>query len=105
MIKIVKLTRQYNGHDRFTHRVEFRSRSRDDVYKVMQQWVDVRVWLWSQFGPSAELNMANPKFFGGQQPLWSWDSEKFCVYLRDEAFTMFSLSKERFEQIGSEGGQ
>jgi hypothetical protein len=95
--KIVKLTKQYNGHDQFTHRVEFRSHRRDDIAQVMQQWVDTRIWLWSHFGPSAELAMAQPKFFDGEQPLWSWDSDKFCVYLRDEAFTMFSLRKERFE--------
>ena len=88
---VVKLTRQYNGYYHFTHRVEFRGSNRD---RNVRRWIQIRNWLWSQFGPSAEQDLARAEYFGDQQPKWAWDAEKSAIYLRDEAYTMFELKKE-----------
>jgi hypothetical protein len=88
---VVKLTRQYNGYYHFTHRVEFRGRDTD---RKVRQWIRVRNWLWSQFGPSAEQSLARAEYFDDQQPKWAWDADKSVIYLRDEAYTMFELKKE-----------
>lgn len=93
-MNVVRLTRNYNGYGVFTHRVEFWGGTRN--HKV-RQWIQVRNWLWDQFGPSAEQNLARADNFGGVQPVWAWDSEKSAIYLRDEAHTMFLLKKEFWE--------
>ena len=92
-MKVVKLTRRYNGYGYFTHRVEFCGQQRMRV----QQWIRVRNWLWAQFGPSAEQNLARADWFDGEKPKWAWDSEKSCIYLDSEAYTMFQLKKEFWE--------
>ena len=94
MMRVVKLNRNYNGYGVFTHRVEFWGGAR--AHKV-QQWIKIRNWLWTQFGPSAEQVLARPDNFDGEQPKWAWDSEKSAIYLRDEAHTMFLLKKEFWE--------
>ncbi len=91
MMKVVKLTRQYNGYGFFTHRIEFRGQLR------VKQWIRVRNWLWAQFGPSAEQNLARADYFDGEQPVWAWDSEKAAIYLKESAYTMFTLRKEFWE--------
>jgi hypothetical protein len=88
---VVKLTRQYNGYYHFTHRVEFRSTNKD---RRIRQWIRVRNWLWSQFGPSAEQELARPEYFDDQQPKWAWDTEKSAIYLQEEALMLFQLKKE-----------
>ena len=93
-MRVVKLTRNYNGYGVFTHRVEFWGGTR--ASKV-RQWIQVRNWLWTQFGPSAEQALARPENFDGTQPVWAWDSEKSAIYLREEAYTMFQLKKEFWE--------
>lgn len=93
MMKVVKLDRRYDGHGRFSHRVEFIGRGAERI----QQWVKARNWLWTQFGPSAELFCARPDYFDGVQPKWAWDAEKSSIYLANEAFTMFQLKKEFWE--------
>lgn len=92
-MRVAKLNRTYNGYGYFTHRVEFHGRGSDRV----RQWIRVRNWLWSQFGPSAEQNLARPDYFDGEQPLWAWDSEKSAIYLRDQALHLFLLKKEFWE--------
>ncbi len=93
-MRVVKLTRNYNGHGYFTHRVEFYGGNRETR---LRQWIRIRNWLWAQFGPSAEQGLARAMFFDGVQPQWAWDSEKSAIYLKDEAFTMFQLKKEFWE--------
>ncbi len=93
-MNIVRLNRNYNGHGFFTHRVEFYGRDRETK---LRQWISIRNWLWTQFGPSAEQELARKEFFGGDQPLWAWDSEKSAIYLRDDALLMFQLKKEFWE--------
>ncbi len=93
MMNVVKLDRRYDGHGRFSHRVEFMGRG--DIR--VKQWVKARNWLWTQFGPSAELFAARPEYFEGQQPVWAWDAEKSSIYLSNEAYTMFMLRKEFWE--------
>jgi hypothetical protein len=98
MMRIVKLTRQYNGYGLFTHRVEFRGGAATGQREIrIRQWIRVRNWLWTQFGPSAEQDLARASFFDGVQPKWAWDTEKSAIYLAEEAFTMFSLRKEFWE--------
>lgn len=92
-MRIVKLDRRYDGYDRFTHRIEFIGRGDMRV----KQWVRARNWLWEQFGPSGELFCARPDYFDGRQPNWAWASEKSAIYLADQAYTMFQLKKEFWE--------
>jgi hypothetical protein len=92
-MNVVKLNRNYNGYGYFSHRVEFYGNSATRI----KQWIRVRNWLWSQFGPSAEQALARPDNFDGTQPKWAWDSEKSAIYLAEEAFTMFQLKKEFWE--------
>jgi hypothetical protein len=91
-----RLDRRYDGHDRFTHRVQFMARNRD-YHSVRLAWVQCRIWLWNGFGPSAEVSVARPEFFDGDQPNWAWDSEKFVVYLNESTLTAFLLKKESWE--------
>ena len=91
MMRIVKLTRQYNGYGHFTHRVEFRGSDR------IPQWIRVRNWLWTQFGPSAEQALARADYFDGEQPKWAWDTDKAAIYLKEEALVLFRLRKEFWE--------
>ena len=93
-MRVVRLDRRYDGHQFFTHRVEFYHRDRSTL---LRRWVAVRNWLWQQLGPSAEQFCARAEFFGGVQPKWAWDSEKSAVYLAEEAYTMFMLRKEFWE--------
>lgn len=92
-MNLIKLDRRYDGFDRFTHRVEFRY----GTLAKQQQWVKCRNWLWQQFGPSAELNLARPEYFEGKQPQWAWDAEKSSLYLSNDALTMFILKRESWE--------
>lgn len=94
-MKVVRLTRQYSGFGQFSHRIEMRS-TRPDSNK--RQWVEIRNWLWSQFGPSAELKLATAEFFG-TQPKWAWDSDKSAIYITEEAYTMFMLKKDYYANL------
>lgn len=93
---IQKLDRRYDGFGRFSHRIEFRY---GQPLIKQKQWIRARNWLWQQFGPSAELSLARPDFFDGQQPKWAWDAEKSSIYLVDDAYTMFMLKKEYWENV------
>lgn len=91
---VVKLDRRYDGWQYFSHRIEFSGRDRTTMLK---QWIRARNWLWNQFGPSSEQFCARADFFNGVQPLWAWDSEKSSIYLQQEAYTLFILKKEFWE--------
>jgi hypothetical protein len=92
-MNIVKLNRNYNGYHYFSHRVEFYGGPQVRI----KQWIKVRNWLWTQFGPSAEQALARAENFNGIQPVWAWDSEKSAVYLKEEALMLFQLRKEFWE--------
>lgn len=98
MMHVVKLDRRYDGWDRFSHRVEFRGGAAVGGRAItIKQWVRARNWLWQQFGPSGELFCAMPTYFDGQQPVWAWASDKSAIYLNQQAYTMFMLRKEFWE--------
>lgn len=94
MMKVVKLNRNYNGYNYFSHRVEFYGGAHSN--RVLQ-WIRARNWLWAQFGPSAEQSLARAENFDGEQPLWAWDTDKSSIYLKGEAYTMFILRKGFWE--------
>jgi len=97
---VVKMDRRYDGHDRFSHRVEFTGyQPHGQKQTRIAQWVRARNWLWQQFGPSGELFCARPTYFDGHQPVWAWDAEKSSLYLSKEAYTMFMLRKEFWENV------
>jgi hypothetical protein len=96
-VKVVKLNRNYNGYGVFSHRVEFFSPG-TTIQDRRRQYLRVREWLWSGFGPSAEQEIAREAYFG-HTPKWAWCAEKFVVYLRDEAYTAFMLRKEFWENV------
>lgn len=97
MMNVVKLDRRYDGHERFSHRVEFTGYTGQGRVIRVKQWVRARNWLWQQFGASGELFCARPEYFDGTQPVWAWDAEKSSIYLNKEAYTMFMLRKEFWE--------
>ena len=92
-MRVEKLNRNYNGYGYFSHRVVFYG----NVHMRVKQWIRARNWLWAQFGPSAEQALARADNFDGRQPIWAWDTEKSAIYLKDEAYTMFQLKKEFWE--------
>lgn len=93
-----KLDRRYDGFDRFTHRVEFtRGHSSESLIITQAQWVKSRNWLWQQFGPSGELNVARPEYFEGTQPTWAWDANKASLYLTKHTLSMFLLKWEAWK--------
>lgn len=96
-LKLQRLDRRYDGWDRFTHRIEFKMANRDQAGRV-SAWVRSRNWLWANYGPSAELSLARPDYFDGEQPKWAWDSNKSAIYLREDALQMFLLKKELWEK-------
>jgi hypothetical protein len=95
-LNLQRLDRRYDGHDRFTHRISFSVKNRD-YDSVRLAWIRSRIWLWTNFGPSAELYMARANLFDGEQPKWAWDAEKFAIYLREDTLTAFLLKKELWE--------
>ncbi len=97
MMYLTKLDRRFDGNDRFTHRVEFRGHGAEARKRVQIVWVKSRNWLWQQFGPSAELNLARDWVFEGQQPKWAWDANKSAIYLKEEALAMFLLKWESWK--------
>lgn len=97
MMHLVKMDRRYDGHDRFTHRVEFIGYGAEERKRDCVRWVQARNWLWQNFGPSAELHLARDWVFDGVQPKWAWDAEKYSLYLKDEALSMFMLAFERWQ--------
>lgn len=88
-----KLDGRCNGHDRFTHRVNF------DGFKSFQSFLDARVWLWETFGPSCELPWARKENFQGRDLQWAWELSHdlnrtfsgFRIYLKDQALSMYIL--------------
>lgn len=97
MMHLQKLTRSYNGHEHFTHRVAFETYGGGEARdKKIRAWIGLRNWLWGRFGPSAEQYLARAELLGSA-PKWAWDSEKSAIYLRDEALTEFLLIKDRWQ--------
>lgn len=92
-MKLVKLNRNYNGYGKFTHRIEFFD-TRVSFETRRRQYLRIREWLWEHFGASSEQELAIAHNFAGVTPTWAWCSDKFVVYLRDEALTAFMLKKE-----------
>lgn len=93
-LRVQKLDKRMNGHDRFTHRVIFVGR---DVVRYQTALTKARNYLWAAFGPSGELEIARPPFFA-ETPLYAWlnDDKNAAIYLRDEALTQFLLKMESF---------
>ena len=91
-----KLTRNYKGYGHFTHRVEFIAYGAQAQEQKFRRWIGIRNWMWGRFGPSAEQELAREGLLGSA-PKWAWDSEKSCIYLRDEALTEFLLIKDRWQ--------
>ena len=96
-LNLQRLDRRYDGHDRFTHRIQF-CRVGNDIKGQISAWVRSRNWLWANYGPSSELYMARSEYFDGQQPKWAWDADKSAIYLREDALEMFLLKKELWER-------
>ena len=96
-LKLQRLDRRYDGNDRFTHRIEFKMLNRDRQ-GMLTAWIRSRIWLWNNYGPSAELFLARADYFDGEQPKWAWDSNKSAIYLREDALQMFLLKKELWEK-------
>jgi hypothetical protein len=87
-IKLEKLDNRHSLNTFFTHRIKMFG---DD--KTLQ-WVEMRNWMWEQYGPGLEYETVwllkyNPKL----QCKWAWrvNDSYYYIYLKDEMLTHFSL--------------
>jgi hypothetical protein len=85
------MDRRYNGHETFSHRIEFSGAGR------VEQFLRSRNWCIEKFGASAEIFMFNNQVFA-TTPFWAWESEhSLVIYLRDAALSQYLFVKETFE--------
>ena len=82
-----------NGHTKFTHKVCFVGPNND----IYPKYVNVRNYLWSQFGPSAELDAT--WFIDPECNLeWCWqcDDKVTDIFLKGKALVQFLLVMEKY---------
>ena len=82
---IDKLDRRFNGFGKYSHKIEFYGYDKKEARKQMHE---LRVWLWENYGPGAELNIA-PRL--GLK--WAWDTENGnCrLYINEDILTFYRL--------------
>ena len=80
-----------SGHTQFTHKVCFEGPLMDIYPKFIQS----RNYLWSQFGPSAEL-MAISFVEDDYQWAWQCDDKVTVIFLKDKALVQYLLVMEKY---------
>ena len=82
--KVKKLTRQYNGYDKFKYVVQPATTNQLANQKQLAEW---REWCWATWGPGRELLWS---ITATPDAVWSWDTEhkNRRIYLRDDAELM-----------------
>lgn len=85
-----------NGHGRFTHKICFEGPN-DRTYPA---YIESRNYLWSQFGPSCELD-ATYYIDKDAELLWAWqcDDHVTVIYLKDKALTQYMLVMDKYAQL------
>ena len=94
-VKLTKLDRRYNGHQLWSHRLEFRWAKDHSARSV--KIFEVRDMLTKNFGTGCEVSEGFAlKNAGIEVPVWGFngDSEFF---LREESLVLIELSKGRWE--------
>jgi hypothetical protein len=93
-IKLEKLDNRHTLVTFFTHRA--RLRGIDDAPK----FIEIRNWLWEQYGPGIERElvwvMKYQNTLGNITEVptkWAWhvDDNKYYIYLKEETLTHFTL--------------
>ena len=87
-ITLQKLDGRHALSTMFTHRVKIVGT--DNVPK----WIEIRNWLWENYGPGLERETIWVTQYHDQVvPKWSWhiDDRKYFLYLKEETLTHFSL--------------
>lgn len=85
-----------NGHSRFTHKVCFEGQSA----KTYPAYVQSRNYLWSQFGPSCELEATY--FVDPNAELeWAWlcNDTDTVIFLKGKALTQYMLVMDKYASI------
>jgi hypothetical protein len=86
-MRMVKLDRRHSGHGYFSHYVE----PWGTTASVRQSIHDWRIWLWNNFGPGCERDLAMKEPFCNQIK-WGWETHYHCrIYLTPEVYTLVSL--------------
>ena len=76
-MKIIKLTKQYSGHQYFKYCVNY-------TYKDFQQFIDQREWCWTTWGPSVELEFYRRTKNANVHWAWITDAHRVRLYLGTE---------------------
>ena len=86
--KVKRLTRQYNGYDKFKYLVQ---PAAFNLLTTRQQLVEWREWCWKIWGPSRELLWS---ITATPDAVWSWCTEhgNRRIYLKSDAeLVLFEL--------------
>lgn len=87
-LKLQKLDARFDAHNLFTHRVQF-------LYStsIREDYLQVRLWCWENFGPSCELKLIY--WYPKPTPQWCFHAEvnerAYYIYLTEDARTHFAL--------------
>lgn len=94
MFTVKKLDKRMNGHSRFTHKVCFEG----PLTNCYPQYVESRNYLWSQFGPSAELEVMYT-IDPNAELQWAWhcDATSTVIFLKDKALVQYLLVMEKWQ--------
>lgn len=87
-ITLQKLDGRHSLSHFFTHRA--RLIGIDDIHK----WIEMRNWLWENYGPGLERDTVWLVHYKKLEcPQWAWhvDDRKYYLYLKDEVLTHFTL--------------
>ena len=99
--KITKLDRRHNGHQMFSHNIDYNVGfiggtlySREHRVKLFAQH---REWFWEKFGPSSELGIfavTHWSPFPEDKQLWAWHSDGMAlkIYVSEKALDFFLLT-------------
>ena len=83
--RVTKLDRRHNGYNFYKYSI---SPNTVDQIKGGELLIKVRNWLWSTYGPSAEIGLTQ------RGSIWAWDTEfgHRRIYIKgDEELAMFKL--------------
>jgi len=89
-ITLQKLDGRHTSSTVFQHRAKMRG------VDGCVQFVEIRNWLWENYGPGLERETVWAlQYFHEKvpEPKWGWwvDDSKYYIYMKDEVLTHFSL--------------
>ena len=87
-IALQKLDGRHASSNFFSHRAKMAGMD------CVPEWVEIRKWLWENYGPGLERDVVwIIKYHHQEPPKWGWhiDNGKYYLYLKEEVVTHFSL--------------